>query len=51
MPRHRRCSGRALVALLQPWGFAVVRDRESHMKLSRQALSFRQILIVPYHRY
>ncbi len=49
MPRLRRCSGAALVALLQPLGFAVDRQRGSHMKLVRSTPSGRQILVVPNH--
>jgi predicted RNA binding protein YcfA (HicA-like mRNA interferase family) len=49
MPRLRRCSGAALVALLQPLGFAVERQRGSHLKLVRSTPSGRQILVVPNH--
>ena len=49
MPRLRRCSGAALVALLQPLGFAVNCQRGSHMKLVRSTPSGRQILVIPNH--
>lgn len=49
MPRLRRCSGTTLVALLRPLGFAVERQRGSHLKLVRPISSGRQILIIPNH--
>ena len=49
MPRLRRRSGAALVALSQPLGFAVERQRGSHMKLVRSTPAGRQILVVPNH--
>lgn len=51
MARLRRCSGTALVALLQPLGFAVDRQRGSHMKLVRPTPSGRQTLVVPITHY
>lgn len=51
MSKLRRCSGPTLVALLQPLGFMIERQRGSHIKLVRMTPSGRQMLIIPNHSH
>ena len=49
MPKLRRLSGREVVAILKPFGFLVVAQRGSHMKLKRIGPDGAQVLTVPAH--
>ncbi len=49
MPKLRRLSGREVVTILGRFGFIVVSQRGSHMKLKRIAAGGTQILTVPAH--
>ena len=51
MPRLRRLSGPEVVVIFQGFGFAVVSQRGSHVKLRRLGpTGERQNLVVPNHR-
>jgi len=49
MPKLRRLSGREVVGILQQFGFVLVSQRGSHMKLKRVADGEPQVLTVPAH--
>jgi len=49
MPKLRRLSGREVVTILGRFGFIVVSQRGSHMKLKRIAAGNTQTLTVPAH--
>ena len=49
MPKLRRLSGHEVVAILHQFGFTVVSQRGSHMKLKRHVVSESQILTIPAH--
>jgi predicted RNA binding protein YcfA (HicA-like mRNA interferase family) len=50
VPKLKRLSGKAVIAILAGFGFAVVSQRGSHVKLQRVLTSGgRQILTVPSH--
>ncbi len=51
MPKLRRLSGPEVVAIFQGFGFAVISQRGSHVKLRRLSpTGERQTLVVPSHR-
>lgn len=50
MPRLRRLSGQDVMRILQHFGFAVVSQRGSHMKLKRSVGAGSETLTVPAHR-
>lgn len=49
MPKLRRLSGREIVTVLSAFGFSVVDQRGSHMKLRREVATGSQTLTVPAH--
>ena len=49
MPKLRRLSGHEVVAILKPFGFLVVAQRGSHMKLKRIGPDEAQVQTVPAH--
>jgi predicted RNA binding protein YcfA (HicA-like mRNA interferase family) len=49
MPKLRRLSGHEVVGILQQFGFVLVSQRGSHMKLKRVAASETQVLTIPAH--
>lgn len=49
MPKLRRLSGHDVVAILKPFGFVVVAQRGSHMKLKRVGPAGDQVLTIPTH--
>ncbi len=49
MPKLRRLSGGEVVAILARFGFTVVSQRGSHMKLKRVVTGGTQTLTVPAH--
>ncbi|MGH7773203.1 MAG: type II toxin-antitoxin system HicA family toxin [Candidatus Binatia bacterium] len=49
MPKLRRLSGREVVTILGRFGFTVVSQRGSHMKLQRIVAGSKQTLTVPAH--
>jgi predicted RNA binding protein YcfA (HicA-like mRNA interferase family) len=49
MPKLRRLSGHEVVAILTPFGFLVVAQRGSHMKLKRMGQEGAQVLTIPAH--
>ena len=50
MPRLKRLSGKDVIAILGRFGFVVVSQRGSHVKLARaMSTGERQILTVPSH--
>jgi predicted RNA binding protein YcfA (HicA-like mRNA interferase family) len=49
MPKLRRLSGEEVVAILARFGFTVVSQRGSHMKLKRIVAGGSQTLTVPAH--
>jgi predicted RNA binding protein YcfA (HicA-like mRNA interferase family) len=49
MPKLRRLSGHDVVAILKPFGFVVVSQRGSHMKLKRVVPAGDQVLTIPAH--
>jgi predicted RNA binding protein YcfA (HicA-like mRNA interferase family) len=50
MPRLRRLSGPDVVSILSEFGFRVVSQRGSHVKLGRQTPEGRQVLTIPAHQ-
>ena len=49
MPRLRRLSGAEVVAILGRFGFAVVSQHGSHIKLRRAGIGGKQVLTAPAH--
>ena len=49
MPKLRRLSGAEVVAILGRFGFTVVSQQGSHIKLRRTGIAGKQILTVPAH--
>jgi len=49
MPKLRRLSGREVVGILQQFGFVLVSQRGSHMKLKRLMNDDSQVLTIPAH--
>jgi predicted RNA binding protein YcfA (HicA-like mRNA interferase family) len=49
MPKLRRLSGKEVVSIFTEFGFMVVGQRGSHMKLRREVATGSQILTVPAH--
>lgn len=49
MPKLRRLSGKALIALLESKGFQVVKVTGSHHKLQRVIDDQKQTLLIPVH--
>lgn len=49
MPKLRRLSGAEVIAVLRRFGFEVVSQRGSHIKLKRANVSGTQTLTVPAH--
>jgi len=49
MPRLRRLSGLEVVGILRQFGFQVVSQRGSHIKLGRETSAGRQTLTIPAH--
>jgi predicted RNA binding protein YcfA (HicA-like mRNA interferase family) len=49
MPKLRRLSGREVVGILQRFGFTLVSQRGSHMKLKRVVQNESQTLTIPAH--
>ena len=51
MPKLRRLSGDEVISILERFGFRIVAQRGSHVKLLRLgALEQREILTIPRHR-
>lgn len=49
MPKLRRLSGKEVVAIFAQFGFVVVSQKGSHMKLKREHEGHSQTLTVPAH--
>jgi predicted RNA binding protein YcfA (HicA-like mRNA interferase family) len=49
VPRLRRLSGLEVVGILRRFGFEVVSQRGSHIKLRREGPTARQTLTIPAH--
>ena len=49
MPRLRRLSGYEVIAILEGFGFAVIRVKGSHHRLRRTVNDQNQYLTVPVH--
>jgi predicted RNA binding protein YcfA (HicA-like mRNA interferase family) len=50
MPKLRRLSGDEVVSIFRVFGFRVVTQQGSHIKLVRDTPSGRQVLTIPAHR-
>jgi len=50
MPKLKRLSGADVVKILESFGFVVVSQKGSHLKLARQGTLGREILVVPDHK-
>jgi predicted RNA binding protein YcfA (HicA-like mRNA interferase family) len=50
MPKLRRLSGDDVVGIFRDFGFRVVAQHGSHIKLVRESPSGRQVLTIPAHR-
>ena len=50
MPKLRRLSGDEVVSIFRNFGFRVVAQHGSHIKLVRESASGRQVLTIPAHR-
>ena len=50
MPKLRRLSGDEVVGIFRGFGFRVVGQQGSHIKLVRDTPSGRQVLTIPAHR-
>jgi predicted RNA binding protein YcfA (HicA-like mRNA interferase family) len=49
MPKLRRLSGQEVVGILRQFGFVLVSQRGSHMKLKRVMNGDSQVLTIPAH--
>ena len=49
MPKLRRLNGQEIIAILEQFGFVVVRIRGSHYRLKREVNGKSQYLTVPVH--
>ena len=49
MPKLRRLAGREVLTILHGFGFQLVSQRGSHVKLVREVAEMRQVLTVPLH--
>lgn len=50
MPKLRVLSGKEIVAIFASFGFTVIGQKGSHMKLRRDVNGVRQVLTIPMHR-
>jgi len=50
MPKIKNLSGKEVVRILESFGFVVVKQRGSHIKLVRIINNNRQILTIPNHK-
>lgn len=50
MPKPRRLSGREVARILDAFGFEIVSQRGSHLKLKRIVAGTSEILTVPAHK-
>lgn len=50
MPKPRRLSGRQVAQIFEAFGFEIVSQRGSHMKLKRIIAGTAEILTVPAHK-
>ncbi|MST04402.1 MAG: type II toxin-antitoxin system HicA family toxin [Candidatus Pacebacteria bacterium] len=49
MPKLRNLSGKKLVSIFESFGFAVLSQKGSHIKMFRFNLGEKQILVIPNH--
>ena len=50
MPKLRQLSGSDVVKILESFGFLVAAQKGSHIKLTRQALTDKEVLTIPNHK-
>lgn len=50
MPKPKRLSGAEVAKILERFGFAIERQRGSHLTLARLHAGERQLLIIPNHK-
>lgn len=50
MPKMRVLSRKEVVALFESFGFSVIRQRGSHIKMRREIAGIRQSLTIPNHK-
>ncbi len=49
MPKLRDISGKKLVKIFEEFGFVVIKQTGSHIKMQRKYLSVTQTLVIPNH--
>lgn len=50
MPKLKKLSGKELISILSQFGFEIINQRESHVKLSRFKDNQKQTLLIPKHK-
>lgn len=50
MPKLKNLSAKKVISIFEEFGFSVVGQKGSHVKLVRQVSSGRQVLTVPNHK-
>lgn len=50
MPKLKKLSGKEVISILNLFGFEVINQRGSHVKLRRTKDNFKQTLLIPDHK-
>ncbi len=50
MPKLKKLSGKEVISILNQFGFEVINQRGSHVKLRRTTDNFKQTLLIPNHK-
>ncbi|MFZ1322615.1 MAG: type II toxin-antitoxin system HicA family toxin [Ignavibacteria bacterium] len=50
MPKLKKLSGKEVISILNQFGFEVINQRGSHIKLRRIKDNFKQTLLIPNHK-
>jgi len=50
MPKLKKLSGKEVISILNHFGFEVINQRGSHVKLRRTKDNFKQTLLIPNHK-
>lgn len=50
MPKLKKLSGKEVISILNQFGFEVIDQRGSHVKLRRTKDNFKQTLLIPNHK-
>jgi predicted RNA binding protein YcfA (HicA-like mRNA interferase family) len=50
MPKLKQLSGKEIVKILESFGFAIVAQKGSHIKLTRYTAGNKEVLTIPNHK-